>query len=40
MTHTEKGLLVWLVYPRLKRPSPELRAFHADRIQAFLEQQR
>jgi putrescine carbamoyltransferase len=37
--HTEKGLLVWLVYPRLKRPSPELRAFHAGRIQAFLEKQ-
>jgi putrescine carbamoyltransferase len=36
--HTEKGLLVWFVYPRLKRPSPELRAFHAGRIQAFLEQ--
>jgi putrescine carbamoyltransferase len=35
--HTEKGLLVWLVYPRLKRPSAELRAYHAGRIQAFLE---
>jgi putrescine carbamoyltransferase len=35
--HTEKGLLVWLVYPRLKRPSVELRAFHTGRIQAFLE---
>jgi putrescine carbamoyltransferase len=35
--HTEKGLLVWFVYPRLKRPSPELRAFHAGHIEAFLE---
>jgi putrescine carbamoyltransferase len=35
--HTEKGLLVWFVYPRLKRPSAELRAFHAGYIQAFLE---
>jgi putrescine carbamoyltransferase len=34
--HTEKGLLVWFVYPRLKRPSAELRAFHAGRIQSFL----
>jgi putrescine carbamoyltransferase len=37
--HTEKGLLVWLVYPRLKRPLAELEAFHAGRIQAFLEKQ-
>jgi putrescine carbamoyltransferase len=36
--HTEKGLLVWLVYPRLKRPSAELRTYHASRIQAFLDQ--
>jgi len=35
--HTEKGLLVWLVYPRLKRPSPELKAVHAGQIQDFLE---
>jgi putrescine carbamoyltransferase len=35
--HTEKGLLVWLVYPRLKRPSAELRTYHAGRVQAFLE---
>ncbi|HID63614.1 MAG TPA: putrescine carbamoyltransferase [Anaerolineae bacterium] len=34
--HTEKGLLVWLVYPRLKRPSAELRAYHAGRIESFL----
>jgi len=36
--HTEKGLLVWLVYPRLKRPSAELGAYHAGRIQSFLDQ--
>ena len=36
--HTEKGLLVWFVYPRLKRPSPELKAFHQGKIEAFLEE--
>ncbi|NTU75957.1 MAG: putrescine carbamoyltransferase, partial [Anaerolineaceae bacterium] len=35
--HTEKGLLVWLVYPRLKRPSQELKAYHTGQIQDFLE---
>jgi putrescine carbamoyltransferase len=35
--HTEKGLLVWFVYPRLKRPSQELKAFHKGQIEAFLE---
>lgn len=35
--HAEKGILVWLVCPRLKRPSRALRAHHAGRIQAFLE---
>jgi putrescine carbamoyltransferase len=34
--HTEKGLLVWFVYPRLRHPSPELRAFHTGRVQSFL----
>ena len=34
--HTEKGLLVWLVYPRLKRPSPELQAYHRGQIEEFL----
>jgi putrescine carbamoyltransferase len=38
--HTEKGLLVWLVYPRLPRPSAELKAYHAGRMQAFLEKRR
>jgi putrescine carbamoyltransferase len=35
--HTEKGLLVWLVYPRLKRPSSDLKAYHSGQIQDFLE---
>jgi putrescine carbamoyltransferase len=34
--HTEKALLTWFVYPRLKRPSAGLRAWHTNRIQAFL----
>lgn len=34
--HTEKGLLVWLVYPRRVRPSEAERAEHMDRIKAFL----
>ncbi len=37
--HTEKGLLVWFVYPRLKHASDELRALHAGHIQAFLNRQ-
>jgi len=35
--HTEKGILVWLVYPRLKQASEELRAYYTERIQTFLE---
>jgi putrescine carbamoyltransferase len=35
--HAEKGLLVYFVYPRLKRPSEELKAFHKGRIENFLE---
>jgi len=34
--HTEKGLLVYFVYPRLKQPSAELKAFHLKQIEAFL----
>lgn len=34
--HTEKGILVWLLYPRLKHPSPELVAHHKGEIEAFL----
>ncbi len=36
--HTEKGLLVYLLYPRLKRPSQELQAYHRGQIEAFLQQ--
>lgn len=35
--HTEKGLLVWLLYPRLRHPSPELRAEYRERIVALLD---
>jgi putrescine carbamoyltransferase len=35
--HTEKGILVWLVYPRLQRASAELKAYHAGRIESFIE---
>ncbi len=35
--HTEKGLLVYLLYPRLKRPSEELQAYHRGQIEAFLQ---
>lgn len=35
--HTEKGLLVWLVYPRLKRPAKEFVAAERTTILDFLE---
>ncbi len=35
--HTEKGLLVYFVYPRLQRPSEELKSFHKNTIESFLE---
>jgi putrescine carbamoyltransferase len=34
--HTEKALLVWFVYPRLKRASTALRAYHAGRIEDLM----
>jgi len=34
--HTEKGLLVYFLYPRLKQPSEELKAFHQAQIEALL----
>ncbi len=34
--HTEKGILVWLLHPRLKRPSSELAAYHRGKIENFL----
>jgi putrescine carbamoyltransferase len=36
--HAEKGILTWLVYPRLKHPSAELRAYHKGRIESFVVQ--
>lgn len=38
--HTEKGLLVYFLYPRMKRPTQELRAFHQGKIEAFLNSSR
>jgi putrescine carbamoyltransferase len=35
--HTEKGLLVYFLYPRLKRPSAELKAVLQKQIETFLE---
>jgi putrescine carbamoyltransferase len=35
--HTEKGLLVWLVYPRMKHTSQELKDTHKNRILKFME---
>jgi putrescine carbamoyltransferase len=35
--HTEKGLLTYLVYPRLKKPSKALKAYHKGEIEALLE---
>lgn len=35
--HTESALLVWLMYPRLKKATQELEAAHRARIDAFLE---
>ena len=34
--HTEKGLLVWLVYPRLKHATAEQKQVHAGQIEDFL----
>lgn len=34
--HTEKALLVYLLYPRLKRPSPDLQAYYKAQIETFL----
>jgi putrescine carbamoyltransferase len=34
--HTEKGLLVYFVYPRLKRPSEEIITLHKGQIEALL----
>lgn len=34
--HTEKGILVWLIYPRLGRASAEQKRVQADQIKDFL----
>ena len=34
--HTEKGLLVWLVYPRLHPAAQVIKAYHQGTIEAFL----
>lgn len=34
--HTEKGLLVYFVYPRLRTASPQVASDHANRVQSFL----
>jgi putrescine carbamoyltransferase len=36
--HTEKGILVWLTYPTVKRPSEEQLRFHDERVRAYLHQ--
>jgi putrescine carbamoyltransferase len=35
--HTEKGLLVYFIYPRLPHPSQALKTFHQGEIEAFLQ---
>jgi putrescine carbamoyltransferase len=34
--HAEKGILTWLVYPRLHQPDEETRRAHAEKIESFL----
>jgi putrescine carbamoyltransferase len=34
--HTEKGLLVWLVYPRLQRPSDAFKKEQEEKVLKFL----
>ena len=34
--HTEKGLLVYFLYPRLKKPSEALKAYHLGQIEGML----
>jgi putrescine carbamoyltransferase len=36
--HTEKGLLVYFLYPCLKRPSQERKAYHLEQIEALLKE--
>jgi len=34
--HTEKGILVWLTYPLVKRPTEEQLHFHEERVLSYL----
>ena len=34
--HVEKGLLVYFIYPRLKQPAENMKAYHRAQIDAFL----
>jgi len=34
--HTEKGILVWLTYPTVKRPSEEQLRVHDERVRSYL----
>jgi putrescine carbamoyltransferase len=34
--HTEKGLLVYLIYPRLKRATDQIKEYHTEKIMSFL----
>jgi len=34
--HTEKGLLVWLVYPRLQRPTEAFKQEQEEKVVKFL----
>ena len=36
--HTEKGLLVWLVYPRLQRPGKKLKKEHKQKVLQFMKE--
>jgi putrescine carbamoyltransferase len=36
--HTEKGLLVYFVYPHLKRPPQSLKDYHREQVESFLTQ--
>ena len=35
--HTEKGILAWLVYPRLPQPTTELQSYHTGKVLEFLQ---
>ncbi len=34
--HMEKGLLVYLIYPRLKHPAQDVKEFHQDQVMSLL----